>query len=226
MTTSTRIKRIVDLCKSVKTAADIGADHGLTSAALLWRGLAERIIASDISEKSIAKAQALFSERSLADKTECRVGDGIQVLQPGEAEGIVISGMGGQMILHILQDRPEVVRKADWLVISPQSNVDLVRSSLAQMHLCIEEEDIVEEDGKYYPIMRIVPAQAQAYTSAECFTGKPELMRSKERFLEYMEYMINKFQTIVDQAQDSPELPRLQVRLDMYKAARQKGMQL
>ena len=94
------------------------------------------------------------------------------------------------------------------------------------MHLCIEEEDIVEEDGKYYPIMRIVPAQAQAYTSAECFTGKPELMRSKERFLEYMEYMINKFQTIVDQAQDSPELPRLQVRLDMYKAARQKGMQL
>ena len=98
---SERLRRIVQLAKPADTVADIGADHGYTSRAMLEWGIARRVIATDISVASLKKARELLAEERLDGRAECRVGDGISVLRPGEAQGIVISGMGGPLILRI-----------------------------------------------------------------------------------------------------------------------------
>ncbi len=41
------------------------------------------------------------------------------------------------------------------LILQPQSEIHLVRKFLAEHGYQITDEDIVLEDGKYYPMMRV-----------------------------------------------------------------------
>ena len=76
-------------------------------------------------------------------------------LRPREAQGIIISGMGGHLILHILKESPEVVQHTKWIIISPQRDLYTVRCELQNMHLRIVEEDVVQETAKFYPHIKI-----------------------------------------------------------------------
>ena len=42
-----------------------------------------------------------------ADRVELRLGNGLEVLRPGEAEDIVIAGMGAETICEILEAAPD-----------------------------------------------------------------------------------------------------------------------
>ena len=53
---STRLENIVKLCDNVSTIADIGCDHGYVSAELILSNKCDRVIATDISERSLNKA--------------------------------------------------------------------------------------------------------------------------------------------------------------------------
>ena len=55
---------------------------------------------------------------------DCRQGDGLAVLRPGEVEGAVVAGMGGHSIARILDASPAVARSLDWLVLQPQQHAD------------------------------------------------------------------------------------------------------
>jgi tRNA (adenine22-N1)-methyltransferase len=63
------------MCNKTRVIADVGADHGYTCAGILQRGLAEKVIATDISEKSLEKAKRLFAAMDMQENTECRAGD-------------------------------------------------------------------------------------------------------------------------------------------------------
>ena len=89
--------------------ADIGADRGELSLELIASGVSSRVILADISAKSLERAKVLFGEREERKKAEFRVGDGLAVLRPGEADAAVFVGMGGPTICEILKNSPEVV---------------------------------------------------------------------------------------------------------------------
>ena len=87
-------KRLAAILSHVRGSAlaDIGCDHGLIAVSALEQGLVERVIATDISASSLAKARALAAQRNAA-AIEFRVGDGMRVLADGEADVVVIAGM-------------------------------------------------------------------------------------------------------------------------------------
>ena len=223
MQESIRIRQILRLCQTEAIIADIGADHGYTCAALLEEGLAGKVIATDISEASLQKAKRLFAEKNFGEKAECRLGDGITVLRPGEAQGIILSGMGGHLILRILQAFPETVQQCNWLVISPQSNIETVRRELQKMNLRIIQEDVVWEEEKYYPLLKLQPGRPDSYTEAELYTGKVELMIDRERFLQHMQYLAQRQRWILQKAVASKDAPRVSKLLEIYCDACRKG---
>jgi tRNA (adenine22-N1)-methyltransferase len=53
---------------------------------------------------------------------DCRLGEGLEVLRPGEVEGVVLAGMGGHGIVRILDAVPAVARSLGWLVLQPQQH--------------------------------------------------------------------------------------------------------
>ncbi|MBP5294555.1 MAG: tRNA (adenine(22)-N(1))-methyltransferase TrmK, partial [Lachnospiraceae bacterium] len=101
------------------------------------------------------------------DRIDCRLGDGLSVLAPGEAEVIVIAGMGGMLMARILREFPEVTDSARHLVLSPHRDAFELRKYLWEQGFDIEDEAMVREDGKYYPVIRTKKQKAEADPACE-----------------------------------------------------------
>lgn len=82
-----------------------------------------------------------------------------RALLPNEADSILIAGMGGELILHILTEGESVCSTAKELILQPQSEIHKAREYLRQHQYKIEDEDMVCEEGKYYPMMRAVKTE-------------------------------------------------------------------
>jgi len=115
-----RLTKIFNCIKPSTAVADIGCDHGNLEAMLIRQNRAGRVIATDIKRKSLAKAVGLCRTLGIADLVDFRLGDGLSVLCPGEADTIVIAGMGGILIAEILKNGMETARTAV-LVLCPHS---------------------------------------------------------------------------------------------------------
>ncbi|MGE5552465.1 MAG: tRNA (adenine(22)-N(1))-methyltransferase [Betaproteobacteria bacterium] len=137
--------------------ADIGTGHGLLALALVKRGLASRVIATERSPGPLAEA-----ERLLAGVEEGRIalreGWGLAPLSPGEAAVLVLAGMGGDTVCAILDAGLDVARSARQLVLQPQNKPDAVRRWLLTHGFTLAAEDLVAERGHFYPVVGAVPA--------------------------------------------------------------------
>ena len=140
-----------------RTAADIGTDHGFLPIALVRRGKAGSAIASDLRKGPLAAARAHIEEAGLSGRIETRLGSGLSTVRPGEADVIVIAGMGGMLMRDILLNGQETAQSASSWVLSPHTDRDAVRRTVYELGFRIEDEDMAEEDGKYYPVLRCVP---------------------------------------------------------------------
>lgn len=169
---SERLSRIAANCEPARVVADIGCDHGFLCAELIQSGRAEKAIAADISAGSLAKAESLAEQLGLAGQMECRLGDGLSVLEPGEAEGIVIAGVGGPLIMSILEQGWKVARGARYLVLCPHNYPDSLRQYLNDSGFLIEREEISREKGKFYPILKVRVGQEPAYSPMELLVGR------------------------------------------------------
>ncbi len=144
-----RLKEIFALIERTKIFADIGCDHGLLCKMVADSDKAERIIATDISEACLNKAKLM-----LGDRAEYFLGDGLEPLKDIIPNITVISGMGGNTILHILENRllPEII-------ISPQNDVYKVRDKLVSNGYKIIEDKVVSDNNKFYDIIKLVPGK-------------------------------------------------------------------
>ncbi|MDD6631876.1 MAG: class I SAM-dependent methyltransferase [Agathobacter sp.] len=156
---SKRMKAAASMVTSGNVLADIGTDHGYVPIALVQRNRVPSAIAMDINKGPLDRAREHIAMCNLQDKIETRLSDGTKALAVGEAESILIAGMGGELVIHILREGEAVCHSAKELVLQPQSDVHKVRAYLRDNGYAIVDEDMIYEDGKYYPMMRAVPAE-------------------------------------------------------------------
>ncbi len=168
-----RLRAIVNMVEGARTAADIGCDHGYVAAALLREGRAKCVIACDISEKSLEKAARLAKLSGLEGYMQTRCGNGLAVLDAGEADTVIIAGMGGMLIRNILDDEPEVAAGVERFVLAPHKNEAELRAYLLESGYEIMDEALAVEDERYYQII-CARACGEARTEDEffCFVGR------------------------------------------------------
>lgn len=154
---SERMKHVLMLVSSHKAVADIGCDHGYMAIELIRSGKVGRVIAMDIHEGPLARARANLTAYGLCDEIETRRSDGMEALCRGEVQGVICAGMGGKTICGIMDRSRPLVRELDELVLQPQSELHIVRGYLRENGFLIAAEDMVSEDGKFYPMMRVIP---------------------------------------------------------------------
>ncbi len=162
MQLSERLRKAAGLITRGNTVADVGCDHAYTSIYLCRERIAPRVIAMDVNRGPLKNAKQHVEEAGLSEQIELRLSDGVQRLAPGEADTILLCGMGGLLMLRILTAYPEVTKAAKELILQPQSEVALVRHFLHDNGYEIMQECMVKEDGKFYVMMRGV------------LTGKPK----------------------------------------------------
>lgn len=152
---SKRMQAVAAMVTKGNRLADVGTDHGYVPIDLVARGIIPSAIAMDINAGPLEKAKEHIRLYGLEDKIETRLCDGVTALKPGEVDSILIAGMGGETIIHILTEGEEVCRTVKELVLQPQHDLHKVRRYIREHGYRIKDEDMILEDGKYYPMMRI-----------------------------------------------------------------------
>lgn len=154
-----RLKTIADEIEDGETMADIGTDHGFLPLYLWEMGVCPHVIMADISKGSLSKAEE--NCRSLHPDTafDLRLGSGIEVLDTGEVEAVVIAGMGGILMTGILGADIEKSWSFKKLVLQPRNRIGQLRWWLYNNGFCISNEKLVRE-GKYIcEVLTVVPRE-------------------------------------------------------------------
>lgn len=150
---SKRLKLAASFVEPGAVVADVGTDHGYVPIWLVQEGVAAGGIAMDVNPGPLERAAAHIGACGLTDRIQTRLGDGLSALSDGEADTVMIAGMGGPLITRILTDGLETAWGMKRLILSPQSEIRSVREFLERQGFVIEDEAMTEEDGKYYTVI-------------------------------------------------------------------------
>lgn len=156
-----RLQAVADYIPPGETVADIGTDHALLPIYLVSRDVSPRVIGVEKAPGPLDAARRAVAESGLDGLIEVRAGDGLAPLHPGEARVLVLAGMGGRTIFAILDAAPAVVRAAQTLVLQPQEPVAPARRWLLQNGWCLADENLVEETGRLYLVIRAVKGESK-----------------------------------------------------------------
>lgn len=154
---SPRLQKVADLVPDCHTLADIGTDHGYIPLYLIRQSRVKHAIAADINAGPLDKARRLIEHNKLSHCIETRLGNGLSVLLPCEADVIVIAGMGGVLISRILMQGVEAASKAYALILQPMTGQPELRRWLIQNGYGITDEELAKEGHRIYEIIVAVP---------------------------------------------------------------------
>jgi tRNA (adenine22-N1)-methyltransferase len=190
---SERLKAIAGQVVEGKTAADIGTDHALVPIYLLERGLVPRTILSDSREGPLQKACKNLSEAGIAlDPGDLRKGDGLRILENGEAATVIIAGMGGLLITGILSDDLYKSLSFERLVLQPRTAAADLRRWLTKNGFMITRDQLTTEGRRQCEVITAEPRgsrtrQDLAWTDLD-YEISPLLIQGKDpgikRFIE------------------------------------------
>lgn len=183
---SERLLAAASLVTQGNVLADIGTDHGYLPIWLCKEDRIPRALAMDVRPGPLSHAARNIQEAELTDRIETRLSDGLAALSPGEAQSISICGMGGALICRILKDGEQTAKSAEELILGAQSEVPEVRAFLCRSGWHIEEERMILEDGKYYPLIRAVKGSGPVYTDLELAFGPCLLKKGDPVLAKYL----------------------------------------
>ncbi len=150
--------------------ADIGTDHGYVPVSLLLEGRIRRAVAADIGAPPLEHARRTAARYGVTDQIDFRLGDGLSVLRPGEAEVIVIAGMGGDAVVDILSAAPWS-RAGPLLLLQPMSKAEVLRAFLPEGGFAVLAERLVQDKGVLYPILTVRGGEMPALPDAWAWGG-------------------------------------------------------
>ncbi len=189
---STRLENIVNLCDNVSTIADIGCDHGYVSAELILSNKCNRVVAIDISERSLNKAIRFCDSLNINNYISFRQGDGFNVIfKSDKVKQAVIAGMGGMEIIKILENKKINLTN---FVLQPMRDVVKLREYLIDNHYKILYDYLIFEDGIYYNIIKVKKGRNNL-KPMEVYFGKDNFDWNTEVF---KKYLLNEKQKLED----------------------------
>lgn len=198
MKLSDRLQAVASFVTPGLRVVDIGTDHGYIPIYLTEQGIIPYAIAMDINKGPILRAQENIKENSLEKFIETRLSNGFDKLEPGEADCAVIAGMGGELITNILNNGRNVVDGLKELVLSPHSEVWLVRKYLHNNDFKIIDEKMIIDEGKFYTIIKVVKGKDEIYSEEDYMYGKILIEKKDEVLMKYIFKEYNKVEKIFE----------------------------
>ena len=169
---SRRLKAIADMVTEGNRLVDVGCDHGYLPVYLMLNHKIPGAIATDVGKGPLA-----------------RLCDGLQGVRTGEGDTLVIAGMGGPLMEKILTEGKAALPGFRELILQPQSDIPHFRHFLMEHGFCIIQEEMILEDGKYYPMMKAVSGRTpgESWTREEEMFGKLLLERLHPVLYKYLQ---------------------------------------
>ena len=199
MILDTRLRAAADMVPQGARLADIGSDHAYLPIALCLENKIKFALASDINEGPVGAAVANIQKNGLSDRIVAVRADGLDQTKDFDPDCITILGMGGELIVSILD-------KADWvkdekitLVLQPMTHPEILAKYLAAKGFEVKDEKIVRDGTRDDRIYRIICAnfdgKERELTEGEALVGRINIDRGDEITSAYIKRNIRVLET-------------------------------
>ncbi len=189
---SKRLQTAYDFIPEGSVVADVGADHAQLTLTLLESGKIEWAQAIENKVGPFIRMKAAIDRSPCASHVECTQADGLDELS-SNVDCLAILGMGGRLIVEILERGEEKLDAIDTIVLDPHKDLVLVREKLVELGFRIEDEAMVLESGTYYTIIKAVKGRLKKpYTKAELAFGPVLLKKKGPVFLSFCQENLKK----------------------------------
>lgn len=188
MELSKRLQGVADLVSVGSIVCDVGCDHGYIPIWLIQHRICPKVIAVDRGAGPLGRARENIRAFCLEEYITVRLSDGVASLEKGEADSLILAGMGGRLMIKILREGMDKICEMKEILLQPQSDVAGVRRFLREAGFAIARENMVYEDGKYYPMMKaVLQAKWMDNHSPEAAGEREEIRQmAYDRYGEYL----------------------------------------
>lgn len=204
-----------------KTLADIGTDHAYIPIYLLQNGLIDYAIACDIKKGPLDIARSNVEKYNI-ENIELRLGPGLNPIAENETETVVIAGMGGDMIMHILSENPKKSHSFKEIILQPMNCQKELRMWLVNNRFEIVGEDLSKEGFKVYNLIKVKSGENKHEFTSELSWHLPEYLFSHPLFPMLYDKKKREFTKILNglkkaENKDFAEIKRLENLLEEMK---------
>ncbi len=147
-----RLKTIASLVPDGARVCDVGTDHARLPIYLKQSGKALSVIATDLNEKPLKFAKENI-EKSGVSEISLRLCDGLSGVMSGEADTVIVAGIGGEVISGILKNCDWIKNSAVTLILQPTTSPEALRKFLISEGFDIVTETPVFENRKIYSVI-------------------------------------------------------------------------
>lgn len=175
---SKRLETVASFVPTGAIVADIGSDHAYLPCYLVHKGIAARAVAGEVVKGPYESAVKQVRTEGLTDKITVRMADGLAAVEEAdEITAVTIAGMGGPLIVSILEKHPQALKTVTRLILQPNIHAKAIREWAIANGWAIQDEVILEEDGKIYEVL-VLQRGEMKLNEAQTLLG-PKLMETK-----------------------------------------------
>lgn len=207
MELSKRLKLIINNIDPTGVLADIGTDHGYIPIYAVKNNLCQKAIATDVNKFPLDKARLNAILEGADDKLEFRLGNGLKPLNNNEANIMIIAGMGGNLIVNILEDSIDKVNELDYLILQPAQNPEVLREYLYNNNYEIIKEDLCLDENIYYELFKVKRKKGEiTQLDPIYYEVSPKLLMEKHPLLkDYLKLKIENYNRILGYINEETE---------------------
>lgn len=209
MQLSSRLKAICNMVDHCNCIADIGTDHGYIPIYLVKNNICNRAIASDINKGPIRKAEINIRNEDLQNKIECRLGSGLNTINIGEVQEIIIAGMGGNLIRDIINENINIFKSVNTLILQPIQNPEVLREYIYKMGFTIVDEELCIDENIFYEIIKVKYAKNKNNIDTIFYEVGKRLIEKKNPLVNrFINKKIDKYRTILNYIKEDGSLAK------------------
>lgn len=218
MKLSKRLQAIADLIikyKHGESLGDIGTDHAYLPCYLVNENVIQKAYACDIAKGPIQASIETIGSYHLENKVIPLLGSGIHPLLDQHIDMISICGMGGKLIVDILDEFPEYIQDQR-LFLQANVGLEVLREYLYLHQIEIIDEDIVKDAHHIYEIMVCQKTSKQlSYQEEDIYFGPYLRQKKNTLFYEKWRRQLHIYQNILTSLEENH--PRYQEVLHMIE---------
>ena len=178
-----RLETVASCVEENTNVIDIGCDHALLDIYLIQNNKCNYIIASDNKIGPVNQATANVKKYNI-DRIKIKLGNGVEPIEDN-IDTIIISGMGGLNIVGILKYHTNLYKQVDTLILSPNSDAEILRKEISNLGFHITNEKLVKENNIVYQVI-VFKRGKKHYTRTELLFGPILINNKSELFMEYI----------------------------------------
>ncbi|QCR32912.1 tRNA (adenine(22)-N(1))-methyltransferase TrmK [Lysinibacillus sp. SGAir0095] len=208
---SKRLETVASFVPTGAVVADIGSDHAYLPCYLVHNGIVTKAIAGEVVKGPFESALRQVKLEGLEKNITVRLADGLKAVEESDGvDTITIAGMGGPLIVSILENDKESLKSVTRLILQPNIHAKVIREWAIRNHWAVLDEVILKEDEKIYEVLVLQRGEMEL-SEQEILLGKQLMANKTNVFIEKWTKEIDNWKRIltsIERADDTTDIAK------------------